>query len=63
MAENKNKTILLGIAAATAVVGIALLMKYVWNDDDEENKEGSASSLLDDLEEAKLNVVKKSPNG
>lgn len=45
MAENKNKTVLLGIAAATAVVGIALLMKYVWNDDDEENKEGSASSL------------------
>jgi hypothetical protein len=41
--NNKNKSLFLGIAAATAVVGVALLLHYVWGDGDaeEETKEGS----------------------
>lgn len=34
MVENKNKGLFLGIAAATALIGAALLYHYVSGDDD-----------------------------
>lgn len=60
--DNKNKGLFLGIAAATALVGAALLYHFVFSDEAEEEA-GSSSSLAADLEAENLHVVKKGANG
>ena len=59
--SNKNKSLFLGVAAATALVGAALLYHYVFTDGDDE--EGSSIGIAEELKEAKLDVVKKGPSG
>ena len=54
--ENKNKGLFLGIAAATALIGAALLYHYVSGDDDEETPAGG---MMAELEEAGLAQVKR----
>ena len=56
MAENKNKGLFLGIAAATALIGAALLYHYVSGDDDEEAEE---TGIMAELTEAGLSTVKR----
>ena len=60
--DNKNKGLFLGIAAATALVGAALLYHFVFSDEAEEEA-GSTSNIAADLEAENLHVVKKGPNG
>ena len=60
MVENKNKTLFLGIAAASALVGAALLYHYVFSDADDET---AVPNIMEELKEAKLDVVKKSASG
>ena len=60
--NNKNKTLFLGMAAASALVGAALLYHYVFADPEEE--EGKAAGGIEqELADAKLDVVKKAANG
>ena len=47
----------MGIAAATALIGAALLYHYVSGEDDDE--EGAAGGIMGDLEEAGLATVKR----
>ena len=54
--DNKNRGLFLGIAAATALIGAALLYHYVSGDDEEE---GAAGGIMADLEEAGLATVKR----
>jgi len=66
--SNKNKGLFLGIAAAAAVVGAALLYHFVIaGDEEEETATGQASSsqgnILEELKEAGLDKVKKTPDG
>ena len=61
MAENKNKGLFLGVAAATALVGAALLYHFVFSDDDE--TEGAATDITTLLQEAGLDQVQKGRNG
>ena len=62
MVENKqNKGLFLGVAAATALVGAALLYHYVFSDADDE--EGASVGIMEELKEAKLDVVRKGPSG
>lgn len=58
--SNKNKGLFLGIAAATAVVGAALLYHFVFADEAEED---GATGIQAELEDAGLAEVKKHPNG
>ena len=60
MVENKNKGLLLGVAAATALVGAALLYHYVFSDPEEEE---NSVGIMELLKEAKLDQVKKAPSG
>ena len=57
MVDKENKGLLLGIAAATALIGAALLYHYVSGDDDE--AEGPATGIMAELEEANLGAVKR----
>ena len=57
MVDNKNKGLFLGIAAATALIGAALLYHYVSGEDDGED--GPASGIQAELEEANLATVKR----
>ena len=60
--NNKNKGLFLGVAAATALVGAALLYHYVFSDPDDE--EGNApASIMEELKEAKLDKVRKGASG
>lgn len=61
MVENKNKTLFLGIAAASALVGAALLYHYVFSDDADEDS--ATPNIMEELKEAKLDVVKKTASG
>ena len=54
--SNKNKGLFLGLAAATALVGAALLYHFVFSDEEEEVK---ANELQTALEEAGLSEAKK----
>ena len=68
---NKNKgqklflRLLLGVAAATALVGAALLYHYVFAEEGAEDGEdgGAGGDTMAELEAAKLNEVRKHPNG
>ena len=63
---NDNKTLWLGLAAAGALIGAALLFHWVSSDEDEEDgatQAGNPQKLTKDLEAAKLFDVKKSPQG
>ena len=51
----------MGVAAATALVGGALLYHYIFNDEDEEEEDQTALDTM--LEEEKLNEVKKDARG
>ena len=55
--SNKNKGLFLGFAAATALVGAALLYHFVFADEAEDETSGGA--LQTALEEAGLSTVKK----
>ena len=57
MVDKENKGLLLGIAAATALIGAALLYHYVSGDDEE--AEGAATGIMAELEEANLGTVKR----
>ena len=60
--SNKNKSLILGAAAATALVGAALLYHYVFSDGDD--AEGAAAAdIMDQLAASGLDTVKKGPNG
>ena len=59
---NKNKGLFLGIAAATAVVGAALLYHFVFSGDDEDDS-GSGAPIMQELQAAGLDKVKKTPDG
>ena len=55
MVEKKdNKGLLLGVAAATALVGAALLYHYVFADPDAEDDEAGASDIQQLLKDANL---------
>lgn len=56
---NQNKGLFLGIAAASALVGAALLYHFVFNEAEEEE----TATIVDELAAQKLDVVKKAPNG
>lgn len=58
--NKQNKSLFLGVAAATALVGAALLYHYVFSDPDEE---AAAVSIIDELKEANLDKVRKGPSG
>mmetsp|Transcript_20830 Transcript_20830/g.25511 ORF Transcript_20830/g.25511 Transcript_20830/m.25511 type:complete len:243 (+) Transcript_20830:44-772(+) len=60
--DNKNKGLFLGIAAATAVVGAALLYHFVFAGDDEEESGSSHAQVMRELTEAGLEKVKKTPD-
>ena len=60
--DNKNKGLFLGVAAATALVGAALLYHFVFSDETEEG-EAAGGNLMADLEAENLHVVKKGANG
>lgn len=55
--NNKNKGLFLGLAAATALVGAALLYHFVFSEDEEE--ESKANELQTALQEAGLDEAKK----
>ena len=57
MVDNKNKGLFLGIAAATALIGAALLYHYVSGEDD--GDDGPATGIQAELEEANLATVKR----
>ena len=57
--SNKNKGLFLGIAAATAVVGAALLYHFVFSGDDDDGD----AQILKELQAAGLDKVKKTPDG
>ena len=65
--SNKNKTLLMGLAAAGVLIGAALL--FHWATSEEDDDEGVASTagnpqkLQSELEAAKLVNVKKSQHG
>ena len=56
--DNKNKGLFLGLAAATALVGAALMWQYVFNADDDED-EAATGGIQAELEAAGLFEVKK----
>ena len=56
--DNKNKGLFLGLAAATALVGAALMWQYVFNADDDED-EAATGGIQAELETAGLFEVKK----
>ena len=56
MVDSKNKGLLLGIAAATALIGAALLYHYVAEDGDDEGEE---TGIMAELSEAGLATVKR----
>lgn len=58
--ENKNKGLFLGIAAATALIGAALLYHYVSGDEEEE---GATGGIMTELEEAGLATVQRAQTG
>ena len=61
---NKNRGLFLGIAAATAVVGAALLYHFVFSGDEEEDSGSrSTGNIIAELQEAGLDKVKKTPDG
>lgn len=57
---DKNKTLIMGIAAGCALIGAALIYHFVFADEEEEV---AAGNLIADLEAAGLDKVKKAPNG
>ena len=57
MVDKNNKGLFLGIAAATALIGAALLYHYVSGDDDD--VDGPASGIMAELEEANLATFKR----
>ena len=59
--DNKNKGLILGVAAGAALIGAALLYHFVFSDDGDEAADSGA--LLAELETAGLDKVKKAPNG
>jgi len=61
--NEKNKGLFLGLAAATALVGAALLWQYVFTNDDDEEAEVAGSDIQAELEAADLATVKKAANG
>ena len=56
-----SKGLYLGVAAAAAVVGAALLYHFVFAGDDEEG--GADSQIMQELADAGLDTVKKTPDG
>ena len=60
VSKNENKGLLLGVAAATALVGAALLYHFVFTDGDEER---AAVGIEAELAAAGLDEVMKSPSG
>lgn len=57
MVDNKNKGLFLGIAAATALIGAALLYHYVSGDADDDD--GEETGIMAELNEAGLATVKR----
>ena len=62
MVENKNKSILMAVAAGAALVGAALLYHFVFADAGDEEAP-SDDQILKLLQTAKLDKVQKAPNG
>ena len=56
MAENKNKGLYLGIAAATALIGAALLYHFISGEEEDEAEE---TGIMAELTEAGLSTVKR----
>ena len=61
MKNNENKNLFLGVAAATALVGAALIYHLVFSEDDGE--EAGAGGIMAELTAAGLEEVKKAANG
>ena len=59
VSKNETKGLFLGIAAATALVGAALLYHFVFDDD----AETEATGIMAELTAAGLEEVKKAANG
>ena len=60
VSKNENKGLFLGVAAATALVGAALLYHFAFSEGDDE---GEAGGIVAELTAAGLEEVKKAPNG
>ena len=60
VSKNENKGLFLGVAAATAFIGAALLYHFVFTDGDEER---AAVGIEAELAAAGLDEVMKSPSG
>jgi hypothetical protein len=59
--SNKNKTLFIGLAATSALVGAALLYHYVFAD--AEGEEAAEIGIEQEIKDAKLDVVKKDASG
>ena len=62
VSKNENKGIFLGVAAATALVGAALLYHFAFAEGGEDEN-GVAVGIEAELAAAGLEEVKKSPSG